>query len=372
MTQPAELSGTAYAAIIMLTGVLVAIACALPGTFLVLRRMSLIGDAISHAILPGIALGFILTHSRQSLVMLAGAAVAGLVTVWLVEALHRTRRCYEDAAIAVLFPALFALGVVMIDHYRYVDLDLDCVFQGDISNVPNLSLIAADTSLGPRALWVLALAVLLNLGLVIGFYKELKITTFDPQLAESLGYSPRRMHYLLMTAVSITTVAAFESVGAILVVGFLVVPPATAHLLTHRLSHMLYLAAGFGVLAAVTGYLAAREEVLDCSIPGAMASAAGGWFLLVWLLAPRHGLLAAWRRRREQAREFAASLLLVELHKHGTKSEHAPRRGRSSRFARRVLADLQTRGLIERSDEHLALTPAGRMAAVEIAQHHMP
>jgi manganese/zinc/iron transport system permease protein len=332
--------------------------------------MSLIGDAISHAVLPGIALGFAVTHSRHSFVMLVGAIIAGLLTVWLVESLHRSRRVYEDAAIAIVFPALFALGVVVLDRFPHVDLDPDCVFQGDLAGVPDRQLVIGGTALGPIGLYVLGFVALLNIALVCFFYKELKLSTFDPQLAESLGFSPRRVHYLLMSAVSITTVAAFESVGAILVVSFLIVPAATAFLITERLSRMLCCAVGFGWLAAVSGYFAARQEVLDCNPAAAMAALAGVWFLAVWLISPRHGLIGTLRRRFQLRRRFAADLLLLHLHKVGTTQETEAlshhRLGWSPRYGQELFADLKERGLVESHAGLVRLTPAGEAALGEL------
>jgi manganese/zinc/iron transport system permease protein len=364
-----------YTLIILTTGALVASGCALLGTFLVLRKMSLVGDAISHAILPGIAIGFALTHSRNSLVMLIGAGIAGLITVWLVELLYRSRRVYEDTSIAIVFPALFALGVIFMERYaHYVDLDPDCVIYGDIEYAPLDRAVIAGVDFGPRSLWRLGIITLLNLGFVLLCYKELKLCTFDPALAESLAYSPSRMHYLLMSAVSITTVMAFESVGAILVVAFLIVPAAAAYLLTDRLALMLVLAVVIGVVSSTTGYFVAREEVLDCSVSGAMASMAGFWFVLVWLLAPRHGLLATLFRRRRLRKQFAGDLLLIHLGKVGTLHEvdalSHDRLGWDPRFNHAILNDLERRGLVAERQGALVLTAEGEAAVEALGREH--
>jgi manganese/zinc/iron transport system permease protein len=356
-----------YSLIVVAAGVLVATACALLGPFLLLRRMTLVGDAISHAILPGLALGFYLTLSRHSLVMAAGAAVAGLVTVWLVELLYRTRRVHEDTSIALVFPALFALGVLLMERCaHYVDLDPDCVIYGAIEFVPFDTLTIAGRNLGPTALWVLGAVTLANFVLVSLCYKELKLTTFDPGLGDTLGFSSAKLHYLLMTAVALTTVAAFESVGAIIVVAFLVAPAAAAYLLTDRLSVMLVWSVVLGVLSAVTGYLVAREEALDCSVAGAMATTAGAWFVLVWLLAPRHGLLQTLRRRLRLRRHFTADLLLLTIQEHGTFApppDAAP-------VQHRGLADLVRQGLVTAGPTGYRLTPAGATAAAQLG--HAP
>ncbi|MBI4126847.1 MAG: metal ABC transporter permease, partial [Deltaproteobacteria bacterium] len=273
---------------IVLTGILTAASSGLLGSFLVLRRMSMLGDAISHAVLPGIALAFFISHSRHPLPMLLGAGALGLVTTFVTELLHRAGRLQQDASIGVTFTWLFAVGVILISVFAgQVDLDQECVLYGEIAYVPWDIWMVGGMSLGPRAVWLQGAVLLLNLGFVFFCYKELKITTFDPQLAQSVGISTRLFHYLLMGAVSLTTVAAFESVGAILVVAMLIVPAATAYLLTDRLDVMLLLSMGIGAVSAFGGYLVAHW--LDASIAGAMATVAGLCFLIAFFLSPSHG-----------------------------------------------------------------------------------
>ncbi|PIR21521.1 MAG: iron ABC transporter [Deltaproteobacteria bacterium CG11_big_fil_rev_8_21_14_0_20_47_16] len=275
---------------IIATGILAAAACGLLGSFLVLRKTSMLGDAISHAVLPGIALAFLISGSRNPIPMLIGAGALGLITAFCTETLHRVGRLQQDASIGVTFTWLFALGVILISMYAgQVDLDQECVLYGEIAYVPWDVWLWNGLDMGPRAIWVLGATFLIDLVFVLTCYKELKLTTFDPQLAESLGISTRLFHYLLMAAVSLTTVAAFESVGAILVVAMLIAPAAAAYLLTDRLSRMLVLAMIIGAASAVTGYLLASW--LDASIAGAMATMSGIFFALSFFLAPRHGLL---------------------------------------------------------------------------------
>jgi len=289
--------------------------------------------------------------------------------------LYRSRRVYEDTSIAIVFPALFALGVVLMERYaHYVDLDPDCVIYGDIEYVPLDHAVIGGVHLGPRALWRLGIMTLLNLGFVVLCYKELKLCTFDAGLAEALGYRPKRVHYLLMSLVSVTTVMAFESVGAILVVAFLIVPAAAAYLLTDRLSLMLVLAVLVGVVSSTTGYFMAREEVLDCSVSGAMASMAGVWFVVVWLAAPKHGLLATLLRRRRLRRQFAGDLLLIHLQKVGTLQEadtlSRRRLGWNPHYNHAIVQDLARRGLVSSRQGELALTAAGEAVVEGLAKQH--
>ncbi|MFB0841512.1 metal ABC transporter permease [Paenibacillus oleatilyticus] len=283
---------------ILLTAALVACSCSLLGCFLVLRKMAMIGDAISHSVLPGIVLAFLFSGSRDSLWMMLGASLIGLVTVFLIQWFHQNG-VQSDASIGVVFTALFAAGVVLVSLYtRQVDLDLDCVLYGEIIHVPWETVEWNGIDIGPKAVWGLGIVLTLS-ALIIGlFYKQFKICAFDPAMAAAVGIPVGLFHYLLMGLVSMTTVASFESVGAILVVGMLVVPAATAYLLTEKLSRMILYSMGVGVLSAVLGYLAA--VLLDASIAGCMIVAAGVLFILALLFSPTHGVV--WRKfRRKQA-----------------------------------------------------------------------
>lgn len=345
---------------ILLVGSFVGASCGLIGCFLVLRRMALLGDAISHAVLPGIAIAFLLTGRRAPLPMVIGAGALGVLTVLLVELFQRSRRMSEDASIGVVFPALFSLGVILISRYAaQVDLDLDCVLYGEIAYVPWDLLLVGGRSFGPKALWVTGGVLALNLALVVVLFKELKLSTFDAGLAATLGFAPAFLHYLLMSAVSVTVVGSFESVGAILVVAMLVVPPATAYLLTERLGTMLVLAAGLGVASAVGGYALARA--LDASIAGAMAVVAGGLFLLALLFSPRHGVLARLFHHRRLGARLSDQLMLLHLDGGGaTAATLGARLGWPRRRLDAALARLSGNGWIERRDEELGLTEAGR------------
>lgn len=347
--------------VIVLTASLVAASCALVGSFLVLRRMSLLGDAISHAVLPGIAIAFLITGSRASTLMLVGAALLGLVTVALVEVLHRTDRLREDASIGVVFPALFSLGVLLVSRYaHHTDLDLDCVLFGEIAYAPLDVISWGSVLLGPRALYVTGVVFVIDLALVVLLYKELKLSTFDSGLAATLGFSPVLVHYLLMSAVSITVVGSFEAVGAILVVAMLVAPPATAYLLTERLHRMLLVSVAVGIASAVLGYGFARA--FDTSIAGSMAAAVGVLFALALVASPRHGVLARLLRSRRVMAHIADTLVLSHLGPVGApvgwdalEARFSWPRAKLRRAAKRLTA----LGFAESSPSGLILTPQG-------------
>ncbi|MGL4819746.1 MAG: metal ABC transporter permease [Bacilli bacterium] len=285
---------------ILIIASLVAIACSTVGTFLVLRKMAMIGDAISHSILPGIVIAFFITGSRDSFSMMLGALVFGLVAVFLIQTLQRSG-VQNDASIGVVFTALFAVGVLLVSLYaEQVDLDLDCVLYGEIAYAPWDTWTVGSVNLGSIALWQVGFAALLNVLILTLFYKQFKIVSFDAALALSMGIPVALFHYVLMGLVSVTTISAFESVGAILVVGMLVVPPATAYLLTERLSTMLVLSCIIGVISSIGGYYVAA--LTDTAIAGCIVAVSGALFFLTLLFSPTHGILfKALRARKMQS-----------------------------------------------------------------------
>lgn len=276
---------------IIATASLVSVSCALLGCYLILRRMAMVGDAISHAVLPGIVIAFLISGSRDSATMLAGAGLIGIATTFLIEFLHKKARLQTDASIGVTFTWLFAVGVVLISLFAgKVDLDQDCVLYGEIAYVPlDLWITEAGTVMGPRAIYIAGTILLLITAFIVIGYKELFLTTFDPAYASAIGISTTVWHYLLMGAVSATTVASFEQVGAILVVALLIAPAAAAYLLTDNFKWMLAIAAATGVLSSITGYFLAVW--IDSSIAGAIAVMTGVFFSLAVLFSPSHGVL---------------------------------------------------------------------------------
>lgn len=291
---------------IVVTGALCAVACALLGNFLLLRKMSMMGDAISHAVLPGLALAFLLTQSRSSGVMFAGAAVMGVLTTVFAQWVNRFGHVDRGASMGIVFTGLFALGLLLIVQAAdRVDLDPGCVLYGALELTP-LD-VAFTLQVGgmvlevPRAVVVLSVAFGINVLFVVAFFKELRLSAFDPTLSTTLGFPSGVMHYALMTLVAVTTVASFEAVGSILVIAMFIVPPATAYLLTDRLSVMIGLSGAFAILSALLGHVGALTVpgwfgYEDTNTSGMMAVAAGLIFLVVTVIGPRYGLVARLRR----------------------------------------------------------------------------
>jgi manganese/zinc/iron transport system permease protein len=362
----------------ILAAVLTATSCALLGTFLVLRKMSLLGDALSHAVLPGIVIAFLFTESRAILPMFIGAAGFGLLTTLLVEAFHRRWSVPEDASIGIVFTSLFALGVVLISAYAgQVDLDMECVLYGEIVTTPLDTLWWNGQDIGPRAVWILSGVLILNLLFVGLLYKELTLASFDPGLALSVGVNASLIHYLLMGAVSVTTVAAFESVGAILVVAMLIVPGATAYLWSDRLPRILALSVLVGAVAAISGYYLAG--LWDSSIAGAIVVVLGALFAASVFVAPRQGLLAKlWQRCQLSIQVAQDHILLGMVRQVEAGADNTWRRrdalGLASVhpwLAQQALRLLRRRGMVAiEADKTVEITPAGRRQGLQLLRGH--
>jgi manganese/zinc/iron transport system permease protein len=258
-----------------------AVACALPGIFLVLRGIALMSDAMSHAMLLGIVGMFLIVRHLYSPLLLLGAALAGLATVFCTEALIHSKCLKKDTAIGLVFPLFFSIGIILINLYaRDVHLDTDMVLLGELALAPFHRLIIGDVDWGPYALWQLGFIVVINAIVLYAFFKELAVATFDPEYAAVIGFSPSFIHHMLMVLTSITVVAAFDAVGAIVVVALMIAPAATASLMTKELTRLIYLAIACSMGMAIGGYLFA--SMADVSIAGSIAMMAGVQFTVVF------------------------------------------------------------------------------------------
>ncbi|AMO33199.1 metal ABC transporter permease [Lysinibacillus sphaericus] len=262
---------------VVVTGLLVGITCGIAGVFLILRKMSMIADAISHTVIFGIVMAYIITQSLNGFWMLIGAAVAGILTAYLVQLLHSSG-IQEDAAIGVVFTSLFAAGVLLITLFASnVHLDVEHVLMGEIAFVPWDRWTILGLAM-PKAVWMLLLVLIINIGFLLLFFKEMKLATFDPVYAATIGIPVVFLHYGFMTSISFTTVAAFDSVGAILVVAMLIGPAATSYLISQTIKQMFIYSMLFGAAASVIGYYLAK--LWDTSIAGMMATTVGLLFII--------------------------------------------------------------------------------------------
>lgn len=375
------LNRISYDGWLAIVGAFAAAACAIPGTFLMLRRLSLMGDAISHAVLPGLILAYMVSESRAGLPMLIGATLVGLFAAFATESLRRVANVDEGASIGIVFTALFAIGLVLINLYASrVDLDPNCVLNGNLELVPLQTIAGTNIPKPAVALFAVLLA---NAAIVALLYKELKLTSFDPALAATLGFRPALMHYLLMTMTALTCVLAFEAVGSILVVALLIVPAAAAHLLVDRLRATLLLAVAIGVGSALLGQYTATGVarlvgVRDVSITGTTATLTGVVLVLAVVFSPKHGVVIRAFHRRTLTDRIAREDVLGALSRAdesirdctqplATVRSHTTL---SPRSFDRAIGALATAGLLRVSGGHVGLTDAGRQEALRVLRSH--
>ncbi len=354
------------------------VACGILGCFLVLRRMSLLGDALAHAVLPGLVLAFLLSGSLSIGVMFAGALAVGLLTSVLTQVVHRHGGVHADASMGVVFTTLFALGVVLVRRYAsQVHIDTECVLEGllDYVGVAGMNSVRIAGWEIPRQFVSILPVLFINIGFLLVFWKELKISSFDPALASTMGIQADVMHYLLMALVALTAVASFEAVGSILVVAMLIVPGATAHLLCDRLGWMVTVAAGVAIVNAVLGYWLAVWA--DANTAGMMATLGGGIYVAAVFFSPRHGVLSVLARRVRHSLRILCEDILAMLYRldelpsrpslSASDAMHAVGGGVLARWG---LASLVRAGHVARAAHGLELTGDGRSIAQRLVRSH--
>lgn len=264
---------------------LASINCALVGTYLVLRKIAMMGDAIAHATLPGIVLALLLTGSKSSLILVFGAGITGVLVTFLIAFLEKNIRIQADAAIGINFTFLFAIGVILISFFsRKIDLDPECSLYGELATASlDVCRTASGINLGPKSFYILLTVLIINLVFLILGYKYLFVSTFDPQFAESIGVNTSIWHYALMAVTSLTTVAAFEVAGAILVVALLIVPGASMYIVTKSLKLLLLYNIIFAIIVSIGGYY--LSLLSNSAMAAAMVTTAGLLFLVAFTFA---------------------------------------------------------------------------------------
>lgn len=298
---------------------LTAVTCALIGCFLVLRRLSMIADAISHSVLLGIVLAFFIAKNMHSPLLIIGATLFGLLTVFAVETLSRSGLVKNDDAVGIIFPLFFSVAVILITTYaRNSHLSTDTVIMGEIIMAPLFRMNVFGHSL-PKSLVDMTVVLLLNLTFITLFFKELKLTTFDSQFAAIAGFSSTMLFYALMTFSSLTAVVAFDAVGAILVISFLVTPGASAYLISKSLKNMLLLSCVYAVFNCLVGFVLALY--FQVSMAGMVSAVAGVTFFLTFLF-HKEGFITAMLIRRRKKLQLKLDLMLVHIGNHmGTSEE---------------------------------------------------
>lgn len=300
---------------ILIVLILTTLACSSIGSFLVLRKMSMLSDAISHTVLLGIIIAFFITRSLTSPLLLIFAALFGLITVIAVELLFKTKRVSEDASIGVIFPLFFSLSILLITRFAdTIHIDKDTVLLGQIALVPLNRITVLNINI-PFSMLVMIIIAIINIGYIWFFYKELKLTTFDEEYAMMSGFNKNIIQYSLMSLVSITSVASFDVVGAVLVISLMIAPAASAYIIAKDLKIMLLLSVMFGILASILGFAIAYPN--DLSISGTISVMNGLIFFIVFSFHPHRGLIIKYFTHYQKKRLFEEDLLILHLKNHG-------------------------------------------------------
>jgi ABC-type Mn2+/Zn2+ transport system permease subunit/Mn-dependent DtxR family transcriptional regulator len=351
----------------MIASVIVGITSGLVGTFIMLRKMAMIGDALSHAVLPGVIIGFIIAGKGQ-LALFTGAVISGIVTALLIGFVNRNSKVKEDTAIGVIFTGAFAFGILLVSQMKNVHIDLSSYLFGDILGVSSEDLILSG---------IIGIVVLLG---IILFYKQLLVSSFDPTMAAVMGLSTGLIHYFLMGLLSMTIVASLQSVGVILVVAMLITPAATAYLLTDRLSKMLVLSAGIGVFTALVGLIGSYH--LNFASGASMVVFATFVFLAALLFSPSQGVVIKFFRRRKAASENLSQDILKLIYKNSYDSAKArildkvsvkditQWAGADQNTIGKAIGNLKNKNLINKNESYISLTAEGEKKALRVIRSH--
>ena len=298
--------------------ILTSLACALLGVFLVLRRLSMVSDAISHSVLLGIVIGYFITRDISSIFLIVGATVFGVITTLCIELLIKSKRVTEDASVGIIFPLFFSIAVILITKYaRNVHLDTDIVLIGEIILAPLHRVNFLGLSL-PKALVQMSFVLLINISFIVVFFRKLKISSFDPVYASVAGIAGTVLYYAFMALVSFTAVSAFESVGAILAIAFFISPAASAYLISKDLKITLLLAGVYAIVNSCIGYLLAVR--FNVSMSGMCAGVSGLTFMITVVVYPG-GMLTRVVRNFKNRIRFSRELLILHIDNHSDKKE---------------------------------------------------
>ncbi len=351
--------------------VLLGLSCGLLGSFIVVRKMALMGDALSHAVLPGVAAGFLWNTSKDPVAILIGATIAGMLGTATVNAITRTTRIKEDAALGLVLASFFGAGLCLQSMIQQLPT-------GNKSGLDKF-MFGQAAAIGRDDVALMALVTLGAVGLVAALYKELLVTSFDQDFARSAGVPTRWVHHALMLLLAMTIVISLQAVGVVLVSAMLITPAAAAYLLTDRLHRMLMLAAAFGVAAGVAG---AFVSFVGRNLPTGplMVLAASAIFTLAFFFAPRHGVLARWWRQRATAGRTQRENTLKAIFHVWEQNQSAnggigfpalaARRRISLEAARKEVKSLVRHGMVTVHGQMFSFTPAGHWRAAEIVRNH--
>lgn len=351
---------------VLIAGTLVSLVCGVIGCFIVLRRMAFLGDALSHAMLAGVVAGYLIVkritgEEARAPAMLLGSVIAALITVLAIGFVSKVSRIKEDASIGIMYTGVFALGGILASLFSHeIHIDLVHFITGNV-------LVVQDGDL-----WMMAGVAVLVLTVVLCFFRQLQLTSFDPVMAASIGIPVLLVDYTLTTCTALVVVSGVSIVGVILVVGMLVIPASTAYLLCDRLSRMLMVSAACGVSSFYLGYW--FSERINVAPGSAIVVAGCVQFLVVLVLAPRYGLIADWLRKQrmvpQQLVEDVLGVLLREKEYRASVATISKGVPRVARGLRQALSSLERQGLLALTGEQVQLTPAGEKEGRRLMRAH--
>ena len=358
--------------------IITSLACAVLGVFLVLRRLSMVSDAISHSVLLGIVIGYFVTKDIGSVLLIIGASLFGVLTTVCIELLIKSKRVTEDASVGIIFPLFFSIAVILITRYaRNVHLDTEVVLIGEIILAPLHRINFLGISL-PKALVQMSLVLLINAAFIAVFYRKLKISSFDPVYAGVAGIAGTGLYYVFMALVSFTAVSAFESVGAILAIAFFISPAASAYLISKDLKITIFLAAVYAVVNSCIGYFLAVK--FNVSMSGMCAVVSGLTFMITIAVYPG-GIITKMIRYIKNKNRFSRELLILHIDNHTGKKNALGELGYSTirehiawsdSKLKYVLDKLIKKGYVYRAKERgvYSLTETGKKLSDDIRKHY--
>ena len=358
--------------------IITSLACAVLGVFLVLRRLSMVSDAISHSVLLGIVIGYFVTKDIGSVLLIIGASLFGVLTTVCIELLIKSKRVTEDASVGIIFPLFFSIAVILITRYaRNVHLDTEMVLIGEIILAPLHRINFLGLSL-PKALVQMSFVLLINIVFIAVFFRKLKISSFDPVYAGVAGIAGAGLYYVFMALVSFTAVSAFESVGAILTISFFISPAASAYLISKDLKITIFLAAVYAVVNSCIGYFLAVK--FNVSMSGMCAVVSGLTFMITIAVYPG-GIITKMIRYIKNKNRFSRELLILHIDNHTGKKNALGELGYSTirehiawsdRKLKYVLDKLIKKGYVYRAKERgvYSLTETGKKLSDDIRKHY--
>ena len=358
--------------------IITSLACAVLGVFLVLRRLSMVSDAISHSVLLGIVIGYFVTKDIGSVLLIIGASLFGVLTTVCIELLIKSKRVTEDASVGIIFPLFFSIAVILITRYaRNVHLDTEVVLIGEIILAPLHRINFLGLSL-PKALVQMVFVLLINIVFIAVFFRKLKISSFDPVYAGVAGIAGAGLYYVFMALVSFTAVSAFESVGAILTISFFISPAASAYLISKDLKITILLAAVYAVVNSCIGYFLAVK--FNVSMSGMCALVSGLTFMITIAVYPG-GIITKIIRYIKNKNRFSRELLILHIDNHTGKKNALGELGYSTirehiawsdSKLKYVLDKLIKKGYVYRAKERgvYSLTETGKKLSDDIRKHY--